>query len=116
MYIKFIIVLPFLSGFVCAVSCRTPSYMLHSLLVVVVIVVVSSCTFEAHYCHFVIFSDDSQVAYVFIVLAIILFIVMVAMISVICIKSGKKKLPPADVIPEVSFLPAITTFNVEEGI
>lgn len=78
--------------------------------------VVSSCTFEAHYCHFVIFSDDSQVAYVFIVLAIILFIVMVAMISVICIKSGKKKLPPADVIPEVSFLPAITTFNVEEGI
>jgi hypothetical protein len=27
---------------------------------------------------------------------------MVAMISVICIKSGKKKLPPADVIPEVS--------------
>ena len=26
---------------------------------------------------------------------------MVAMISVICIKSGKKKLPPADVIPEV---------------
>lgn len=52
--------------------------------------------------HFsVIFSDDSQVTYVFIVLAIILFIVMVAMISVICIKSGKKKLPPADVIPEV---------------
>lgn len=28
---------------------------------------------------------------------------MVAMISVICIKSGKKKLPPADVIPEVCF-------------
>jgi hypothetical protein len=26
---------------------------------------------------------------------------MVAMISVICIKTGKKKLPPADVIPEV---------------
>ena len=25
------------------------------------------------------------------------------MISVICIKSGKKKLPPADVIPEVCF-------------
>lgn len=49
----------------------------------------------------VIFPDDSQVTYVFIVLAIILFIVMVAMISVICIKSGKKKLPPADVIPEV---------------
>jgi len=51
----------------------------------------------------VIFSDDSQVTYVFIVLAIILFIVMVAMISLICIKSGKKKLPPADVIPEVCF-------------
>ncbi|KAG5684445.1 hypothetical protein PVAND_013679 [Polypedilum vanderplanki] len=43
---------------------------------------------------------DSQVTYVFIVLAIILFIVMVAMISVICIKSGKRKLPPADMISE----------------
>ena len=54
----------------------------------------------SQYCS-VIFSDDSQVTFVFIVLAIILFIVMVAMISLICIKSGKKKLPPADVIPEV---------------
>lgn len=62
-------------------------------------------SFSSHTSHsqyrFVIFPDDSQVTYVFIVLAIILFIVMVAMISVICIKSGKKKLPPADVIPEV---------------
>lgn len=45
--------------------------------------------------------DDSHVTYVFIVLAIILFIVMVAMISVICIKSGKRKLPPTDMISEV---------------
>lgn len=111
MHIKFIIVLPFSLSLACV--CCVMSYMLHSSRRSFV---VSSCTFEAHYCHFVIFSDDSQVAYVFIVLAIILFIVMVAMISVICIKSGKKKLPPADVIPEVSFLPAITTFNVEEGI
>lgn len=88
MHIKFIIVPP------------RSHFLRH--VVLVHVFVVSSCTFEAHYCHFVIFSDDSQVAYVFIVLAIILFIVMVAMISVICIKSGKKKLPPADVIPEVS--------------
>jgi heme/copper-type cytochrome/quinol oxidase subunit 4 len=46
--------------------------------------------------------DDSQATVVFVALAIILFIVMVAMISVICIKSGKKKLPPADIISEVS--------------
>ncbi|CRK89578.1 CLUMA_CG003242, isoform A [Clunio marinus] len=43
---------------------------------------------------------DSQRTYAFILLAVVLFMFMVVMISVICFKSGKKKLPPADVIPE----------------
>ena len=49
------------------------------------------------------FTDDSQAIYLIVVVGIIIFIVCIAMISLICIKSGKKKLPPADVIPEVSF-------------